>query len=141
MSEENVEVVRQGFDAFNALMRGEGAEKALAAFVDPEFEYDWPAEREWPEPDHSRRGVPLAFAFIRRVQSTLIDVVWEPLQLIEAPGNRVLAEVRQSGRDRDSGAPFEVQLFLVITLRDGRVRKLEFFRHRAEAFEAAGLSE
>ena len=141
MSEENVEVVRQGFDAFNALMRGEGAEKALAAFVDPEFEYDWPAEREWPEPDHSRRGVPLAFAFIRRVQSTLIDVVWEPLQLIEAPGNRVLAEVRQSGRDRDRGAPFEVQLFLVITLRDGRVRKLEFFRHRAEAFEAAGLSE
>ncbi|MGC1812659.1 MAG: nuclear transport factor 2 family protein [Solirubrobacterales bacterium] len=133
--------MRQGFYAFNAFMRGESAEKALAALVDPEFEYDWPAEREWPEPDHSRRGVPLAFAFIRRVQSTLIDVVWEPLQLIEAPGNRVLAEVRQSGRDRESGVPIEVQLFHVVTLRDGRVRKLEFFRHRAEALEAAGLRE
>jgi ketosteroid isomerase-like protein len=141
MSEENVEIVRHGFDAFNAFMRGEGAEKALAAFVDPEFEYDWPAEREWPEPDHSRRGVPLAFAFIRRVQSTLIDVVWEPLEFIGAPDNRVLVEVRQSGRERESGVPIEVQLFQVVTLRDGRVRKLEFFRHRADALEAAGLSE
>ena len=141
MSEENVEVVRQGFDAFNAFMRGEDAEQALAAVVDPEFEYDWPAEREWPEPDRYRRGVPLAFAFIRWVQGALIDVVWEPLELIEAPDNRVLAEVRQSGRDRESGAPFDVRLFHVVTLRDGRVRKLEFFRHRAEALEAAGLSE
>ena len=66
MSQENVEIVRQGFEAFNAFMRGEGAEKALAALVDPEFEYDWPDERDWPEPDHSRRGVPLAFAFIKR---------------------------------------------------------------------------
>jgi ketosteroid isomerase-like protein len=141
MSQENVEVVRRGFDAFNAFMRGEGAEKALAALVDPEFEYDWPAEREWPGPDNSRRGVPLVFAFIRRVQSTLIDVVWEPLEFIEAPGNRVLAQVRQSVRDRESGAPFDVQLFHVVTLRDGRVHKLEFFRHRADALEAAGLRE
>jgi ketosteroid isomerase-like protein len=141
MSEENVEVVRQSFDAFNAFMRGEQSEEALAAVVDPEFEYDWPAERDWPEPDHSRRGVPLAFAFMKRVQSALIDVVWEPLEFIEAPDNRVLAQVRQSGRDRESGAPFEVQLFHVVTLRDGRVRKLEFFRHRADALEAAGLSD
>ncbi len=59
MSEENVEIVRNGFDAFNAFMRGEGAEKALAALADPEFEYDWPAERDLPEPDHhgvSRRS-------------------------------------------------------------------------------------
>ena len=37
--------------------------------------------------------------------------------------------------------PVEVQLFHVVTLREGRVRKLEFFHHRAEALEAAGLSE
>ena len=141
MSQQNVEIVRQGFDAFNAFMRGESAEKALAAFVDPEFEYDWPAERDWPEPDHSRRGVPLAFAFIKRVQSALLDVVWEPLEFIEAPDNRVLAQVRQRGRDRESGVPVEVQLFHVVTLRDGRVRKLEFLRHRADALEAAGLSD
>jgi ketosteroid isomerase-like protein len=141
MSQENVEVVRQGFDAFNAFMRGERSEEAVAALVDPEFEYDWPAERDWPEPDHSRRGVPLAFAFINQVQSALDDVVWEPLEFIEAPGNRVLAQVRQSGRDPQSGVPVEVQLFHVATLRDGRVRKLEFFRHRAEALDAAGLRE
>ncbi len=140
MSQENVEIVRNGYDAFNAFMRGEGAEKALAAFADPEFEYDWPAEQGLPKPDH-HRGVPEVFAAMRRVQSNWIDFVWEPLEFIEAPGNRVLAEVRQSGRDRGSGLPVESQFFQVITIRDGRVRKLDFFRHRNEALEAAGLRE
>jgi ketosteroid isomerase-like protein len=137
MSQENVEIVRQGFEAFNAFMRGEAAENALAAIVDPGFEYDWPDEPEW-QLDH-RRGVPLAFAFMTHVQSTLIDVVWEPLEFIEAPANRVLVEVRQGGRDRKSGVPVELKLFHLVTLRDKRVRKVEFFRHRAEALKAAGL--
>ena len=47
MPKENVEIVRNAFDAFNAFMRGEGAEKAVAALADPEFEYDWPAERDF----------------------------------------------------------------------------------------------
>ena len=140
MSQANVEVVRKGFDAFNAFMRGEGAEKALAALADPEFEYDWPAERDLPKPDH-HRGVPEVFASTKQVQSKWIDFVWEPLEFIEAPGNRVLTTVRQSARDRESGLPDESELFQVFTIRDGRVRKLDFFRHRHEALEAAGLSE
>ena len=45
MPKKNVEIVREAFDAFNAFMRGESSEEALAALTDPEFEYDWPAER------------------------------------------------------------------------------------------------
>ncbi|MGA6948249.1 MAG: nuclear transport factor 2 family protein [Solirubrobacterales bacterium] len=140
MPKENVEIVRNAFDAFNAFMRGEGAEKALAALADPEFEYDWPAERDLPKPDH-HRGVPEVFASTKQVQSKWIDFVWEPLEFIEAPGNRVLTTVRQTGRARESGLPVESQFLQVFTIRDGRVRKLDFFRHRDEALEAAGLSE
>jgi ketosteroid isomerase-like protein len=140
MSQENVEIVRQGFDAFNAFMRGESAEKALAALADPEFEYDWPAEPELPKPDH-HRGVPEVFAAIKRVQSAWIDFAWEPREFIEASGNRVFTRVSGSGRDRESGLPVESQFFQVITIREGRVRKLDFFRHRNEALEAAGLRE
>jgi hypothetical protein len=141
MSLENVEVVRNAFDAFNAFMRGEHSENALAGLAAPEFEYDWPAEREVPEPDHLR-GVPEAFELIERIQSAWVDFVWEPLDFIEAPGNRVLVAVRQSGRGRESGLPDESHHFQLFTIRrDGRVRKVDFFGHRTEALEAAGLSE
>lgn len=136
MPKENVEIVRNAFDAFNAFMRGERSEEALAALADPEFEYDWPAERGWPEPGHSR-GVREVFAFIKQVQSAWIDFVWEPLEFIEAPGNRVLTTVRQTGRARESGLPVESQFFQVFTIRDGRVLKLEFFSRRDQALEAA----
>ena len=136
MPKENVEIVRNAFNAFNAFMRGEGAEKALAALADSEFEYDWPAERELLKPDHDR-GVPEVFAFIKQVQSKWIDFVWEPLEFIDAPGNRVLTTVRQRARDRESGLPDESELFQVFTIRDGRVRKLEFFSRRDQALEAA----
>ena len=53
MSAENVEVVRNGLDAFNAFMRGEGAEKALAALADPEFKAL--IERNPPAPGRAKR--------------------------------------------------------------------------------------
>jgi ketosteroid isomerase-like protein len=140
MPQKNVEIVRGAFDTFNAFMRGERAEDALAALADPEFEYAWPAERELPEPDHLR-GVPEAFDLFERVRSGWVDFVWEPLDFIEAPGNRVLVTVRQCGRGRESGLPDESHHFQLFTIRDGRVRKVDFFAHRTEALEAAGLSE
>jgi hypothetical protein len=34
-----------------------------------------------------------------------------------------------------------IHIFQLWTIRDGRVRKLELFRHRADALEAAGLRQ
>jgi hypothetical protein len=49
MSEENVEIVRDCFDTFNALMSGEITEEALTRFarrvVDPQFGYHWRSRR------------------------------------------------------------------------------------------------
>jgi ketosteroid isomerase-like protein len=53
----------------------------------------------------------------------------------------VLCFVRQAGRGRQSGVPVEIHFFEVFTIRDEKVRKAEFFRHRADALEAAGVSE
>ncbi|MGC1815663.1 MAG: hypothetical protein WA696_16125 [Solirubrobacterales bacterium] len=49
--------------------------------------------------------------------------------------------IRQSGQGRESGVPIVVHFFEVLTIREGKVRKVEYFRHRADALEAAGLSE
>jgi ketosteroid isomerase-like protein len=140
MSQESVEVVRDAFDTFNAFIRGERSEKALAALADPEFEYDWPAERKLPEAGHLR-GAPEVFAFIERLQNAWVDFAWEPIDFRAAPGNRVLTTVCRSGQDRESGLRAEAQLFQVFTIKEGRVRKVEFFRHRDEALKAAGLRE
>jgi hypothetical protein len=34
-----------------------------------------------------------------------------------------------------------LHFFELLTIRDGKLRKMEFFRHRTDALEAAGLSE
>jgi ketosteroid isomerase-like protein len=145
MSEENVEIVRQAFDALNAGLRGEIAEENAAQvaqrFFDPQFEQDWPLGQEWPDQPPHFRGLPALMSFIEQVRSAWVDLAFEPLGFIDAPGDRVITPVRQTGRGRESGLPIVIHFFLVFTLRDGKVRKEEFFRHRADALEAAGLSE
>src|SRR5215207_4517907 len=116
MSQENVEVMREAFGAFNAFTQGEASEEALAALADPEFEYDWPAE-QMPEAEH-HRGMPEVFAFIERLRRASVDFVWEPLDFTETPGDRVLAAVGYGRRDRESGMRAESQLVLVFTIRD-----------------------
>ncbi len=63
----------------------------------------------------------------------------EPLEVIEMPGGRVLALVRQSGRGRQSGVPIVIHFFELCTIRDGKLSKVEYFRHRADALRALGL--
>jgi ketosteroid isomerase-like protein len=44
-------------------------------------------------------------------------------------------------RGAGSGAGFEYDNWMVVTLRQGRVLRLQFFTDRVDALEAAGLSE
>jgi ketosteroid isomerase-like protein len=145
MSEENVEVVRQAYDALNAALRGEIAEENAAQvaqrFFDPQYEQDWPLGQEWPDQPPHFRGIPEMLSFIEQVRSAWVDLAFEPLEFIEAPGDRVLTPVRQTGRGRESGIPIVIHFFQLYTIRDGRLSKAEFFRHRADALKAAGLSE
>jgi len=59
----------------------------------------------------------------------------------DAPGGRVLALIRQSGRGRQSGVPIVIHFFALYTIREGKMRKVEYFRHRADALQVAGLQE
>jgi hypothetical protein len=62
----------------------------------------------------------------------------EPLEFIEAPKDRVVVFIRQTGQGRESGVPLEIHFFQLYTIRNRKVRKVEIFRHRTEALEAAG---
>ena len=141
MSQENVEVVRGYIDAVNAFMRGELSSEAHAESFDPQIELVWHDQRTYPDTPQHLRGASEVIAFAEKFRDDWIDVVQEPLELIEAPDGRVLAFIRQSGRGRQSDVPIDIHFFEAWTIRDGRVRRLEYFRHRADALEAAGLSE
>jgi ketosteroid isomerase-like protein len=141
MSEENVEIVRKAFDAFNASGRGELSTEDLAELIDPRIEFYWYDERTLPDVPQHLRGLPEVLRLGEQLQSAWVELTLEPLEVSQAPGGRVLTLSRQSGRGRESGVPVVNHVFHLWTIRDGKVRKLAFFRHRADALEAAGLSE
>ena len=56
-------------------------------------------------------------------------------------GDLVFAGIIQRGRPRGSEAVVEERSWQVTTFRDGVVTRVEAFLDRAQALEAAGLSE
>jgi ketosteroid isomerase-like protein len=64
----------------------------------------------------------------------------EAEEITEA-GDTVVVAVRQSGVGSESGASTEFRYFHVWSFRGGKAIRLETFRERAEALEAAGLRE
>jgi len=141
MSQENVEIVRKAFENLNAFLRGELTSEALSELLDPQIEWDWHDLPPVPDAPQHLRGAPEVIGFLEQFRRAWADLTTEPLELIEAPDDRVLASTRLSGRGRESGVSIEAHPFQLFTIRDEKVRIMEFFRHRAEALEAAGLEE
>ena len=56
-------------------------------------------------------------------------------------GDSVVVRVRQSGRGKETGAHVESDGWQVFTLRDGKVVHCRGYDTKAQALEAAGLSE
>jgi ketosteroid isomerase-like protein len=133
MSEENVERVKRGFDAF---MRGDMA--AIADFIDPSFEID---DRVVPEANPSERGIDALVADAARVYEVFGEVSWEPREILDF-GDRVLVRVHVSMAGKHTALPVEEDIGHLYALNQGgRVVKLDIYRTWEEAREAAGLSE
>jgi len=141
MSEENIEVVSRLLDATNAFMAGELSGEGLAELFASEVEFVWRDRQTLPDIPQHLRGASELIELGVQMRSAWSGMSWEPLEMIEAPDGRILAFVRQSGQGRESGAPFVAHAFNLYTLWDGKLRKVELFRHRADALEAAGLEE
>jgi ketosteroid isomerase-like protein len=137
---QNADTIRQRTDAFNAFMRGELSIEALAEHLDPQIEVFWP-DQTFPDFPQGLRGHAEYIAHAEQLRDGWIDLNHELLELIEVPDGRIVALVRQSGRGRQSGVPIVFHYFALHTIRDGKTCKMEFFRHRADALQAAGLGE
>ena len=141
MSPENIEIVRRAFDNLNAFLRGELASEAVSELIDPQSGGDWHDLPPVPDAPQDLRGAPEVIGFLDQFRSEWVDLTAEPIELIEAPDDRVLvstALAAEVGRAASRSKPTPCQL---CTIRDGKVRKTDSFRHRSGALEAAGLRE
>ena len=126
---QNADTIRQGIDDFNAFMRGELSVEAYAERFDPQIELLWWDRQTLPDFPQHLRGLAEFIALAEQFRDGWIDLAQELLEVIEVPDGRVVALLRRSERGR------------LYTIEDGRLRKAEYFRHRADALQAAGLGE
>ena len=131
MSQENVEIVRATYAAYNR-----GDVDAALQYTAPEFELDW-TRAVGPQRGVYRLDQARAFFvdFLETFEFTRV----EPDEFIEV-GDQVV--VPQTGyiRGRD-GIEVTARIALVWTLRDGAIVRVCLYQQKREALEAAGLSE
>ena len=136
MSQENVEVVRAVYEAWNA-----GDMEALFAHFHPELVYHPRADEPDPSPHVGRDAYErLVYGFV----DSFSEVTVEVLDLID-PGDHVIAStvlhVVLRGQGSASGAGVSDTYVFVYKLRDGLVVEGWEYRTKQEALEAVGLSE
>lgn len=133
MSDENVEMARRAFDAYNR-----GDVDAAVADIAPECEYV--ATGAVPDASlayHKPEGFKQFIAWLR---AEFDDVRLDVNDLIDA-GDRVVISFTAHGRGKASGAATSWNLWHVWTIRDAKFVRGRGYTREAEALEAAGLSE
>jgi ketosteroid isomerase-like protein len=132
MSEENVEIVRHLFAAWNR-----GDYPSALALIDPEIEVE---PRFSGLNQGTYRGHAGLYKVLEDFWNQFDDRRSEVEECIPA-GDDVFASVLHHARGRGSGVDVEMRQYQVWTLRDGKVVRWRYFADREEALEAAGLSE
>jgi uncharacterized protein len=136
MSEENVEIIRRGYELYAA-----GDLERVAALFSPSAELPDAGGLGIADTTPGTRSGPDGFLrATEEARDAFEDFRVEPEEFIDA-GERVVVPVLISGRGRASGAKQEVRLVHVWALRNGKVIRSEIYRTVEEALEAARLSE
>jgi ketosteroid isomerase-like protein len=141
MSEENVEIVRRSNAAYNEAVKAPNPREAIRAWLErfsgPEIEWELDpiaVER------HIYHGIDGVMEFFEMVLETFEQVRQVPERFIDC-GDQVLMFVRTEARGRTAGLDIDEEWAYLVTVRDGKSVRVQQFRDRHDALEAAGLSE
>jgi ketosteroid isomerase-like protein len=133
MSQQNVDVVRQGLEAFNS----EDMERILA-FVDPDFETAVSGELS-AEPD-TYRGHDGIRRYFESFRDAMDEIRFEPERFWDA-GEAVVVALRLTAQGRQTAIRVEQRIAQVWSIRDGRAVSVRTYTSIAEALRAAGLQD
>jgi ketosteroid isomerase-like protein len=132
MSQENVEVVQRGIEAWNRRHL-----TTWLAWFAPDAEIDWSRSRAPHKGVYRGRGELEAFWDV--FWSTFEDVQIETHGFTEV-GSEVVVSNTGHSRGRQ-GIEVIARSTFVYTVEKGQITRLRMFQERAEALEAVGLSE
>ena len=133
MSEENVEIVRRGYDA----MRRRDLH-ALLSVIHPEFEGEF---RIMEVEGTVLRGHEGMRRFAEEIWSVFPD--WQPEvdETRSVDKQIVVAKVLAAGRGVGSGVELAMTVWQVIKVRDEKIITMRSYPTETDALEAVGLSE
>jgi ketosteroid isomerase-like protein len=133
MSAESLETVRRMYE------RREAGDMYVGEYIHPDIEF---ARFGSEAPDFTgewRGSEGLKQATVEYL-NVWEDYRFEVERMIDL-GDRVLVLERQTARGKRSGATISQDVGALLTLRDGLIVRWEYYWERADALEAAGLSE
>ena len=126
-----MDFVRAGFEQF---ARGE-----FSTIADLPDEFELVLAPEMPDAG-TYRG-PAAREWLSAWVDSFDRLTQEPVEFIDAVDDRVLIEFIQRGWTAGSDLPVETRTWSLSTVLDGNLVRAQLFQNRADALEAAGLSE
>jgi ketosteroid isomerase-like protein len=131
MSEENVEIVRAGIDAYNRRDLDALLEHAASDFV---FDLSRAIG-----PQRGILNLDEFRSWVEDMWSTFESHRFEPHDFHEA-GDQVVVPVTARAVGRD-GIEITAETASIYRLRNGKIARITMYQERQEALEAAGLSE
>ena len=133
MSQENVEVVKRLYDAFNRNDFDAGLALCDSEVVIDRSNSIGPDARVY-------RGHPGLEEFWNEWKRAWADTRWEIDECIDN-GDNVVVLGRLYASGAASGASVEANVSQVVVVRDGKVLSSKLFQSRSKALQAAGLQE
>ena len=130
-----METLRRALAAFN-----EGDKDYWIEVCDPDIENFPP--KDWPE-NAPINGASSIWDFYGEAINAWEGAEFRWGEFVDPgpPSDKIVANQRAELRGKTSGAEVLWSYWVVFTFRDGRVLRSKWFADRAEALEAAGLSE
>ena len=134
MSQENVEILREAAAAFNR-----GDLDAWLEYLADDIDH---RAVEGALDDHGPiHGKDALRVYMEDWVGTFDNLRVEPVELIEAGEDKVIAVTRISGRAKLSGVETDLTYAALYTIRDGKVARGREYWTKEQALEAAGLRE
>lgn len=134
MSRENVEAMRQGYEALNRALAGKDDLAPVVAGWDPDIVVEMGVL------EGTFHGPEGFIKFIEGQAALFEDLRCEPKEFIEAESHLVVP-MRLTGKARSNGLRFEYHGVHVWTLRDAKATGLRLYDSKTKALQAVGLSE
>jgi hypothetical protein len=132
MSEDTVELVQRGIEAFNR----RDFDAALAAVTD-DITWERYLSRTESEEPAVRGKEELRATWVSQVEA--VDLRLEPLELIPVGAEKVVVPTRMVAHAGGSDTPIEAEVTWVFSARDGLLHTVEAFDGRETAIAAARL--